>query len=117
MKKETLTDTAMDLLAEADEQFAPGFAEIPEYREAFLQVCRDVQQLIDSSEASEFRMTIDDETMDIKVSFWCTCLEAVGEKEALLRAVRTATEFSCTWKGEETFEVKFVFPGIWGYAG
>ena len=116
MKKITLADTAAELLLDADEQFAPGLTGIPEYRDAFLAVCGDLDTVMDACEASEFDISVDDETTDITVAFLCMSLEAWPDPEPLLRAVRTAADVTFSQKGEDTLEVKFVFPGIWGYA-
>lgn len=113
-KKLTCVDVAGELLEQAAVVFGPLWKEDETYRAGFDDVCRLVDDVISSVDASELHVFIDDEEMTINISITADRFEAIGYDAPLYKLFGVAIDFTCESRnGGKEVELSMTFPPIW----
>lgn len=108
-------DIVESVTDEATKQFL-GVREIPTRKEFLKNVCRDIDSLIERTEAGSFSVDIDEDTMDIILRVSCPEIVAEERDHPLHQVLVNAKSFVIqkSQDAEDEVELQFRFPGIWG---
>lgn len=107
-------DIVESVTDEATKQFL-GMRESQARKDFLRDVCKDIDTLIERTEASSLSVNIDENTMDVDLCV--SCLEIVVEErnhplhQVLVNAKSFAVQKS--QDAEDEVELRFRFPGIW----
>lgn len=106
-------DVVRAVLDDASEQFMPVWKEKAVSEDILHQYCDTIDKFIDEFDATCLAVEVDEESMDIRISFEC---EEMIIRDANHMFYQIATRSECVkfrYVGEDKMEVEFSFPSIW----
>lgn len=109
----TVLDTAMDIVNEASEQFAPIWQINSERLQIFQQYCEALDALAKQYNVEAIEVGVNERNHTIDIQLECISMEVENKKHVFYELAERALSFGFEHSENGNLIVKFVFPSLW----